>query len=97
MASATAQLSADDCDYFDARLAQQRVCVDIAVVGKDNTRRGTNKVRSAIPSCALAQLRITASVDDAQFLQSQGRSNNLEQRPLVFRQLEAAIVTGGAV
>ena len=37
-ATAAAQLSADDRDYFDARLAQQCVRVDIAVVGKDDTR-----------------------------------------------------------
>jgi hypothetical protein len=47
--AATTELGTRDGDDLDAGLAQQRVGVDVAVVGKDDSRGGANEVGAAVP------------------------------------------------
>ena len=49
-AAATAQFRAEKRNNFDLLLAQQRVCVHIAVVGIDYTRRCTHEMAPLYPS-----------------------------------------------
>ena len=53
-AAPSAQLGADDGDHLDAFLAQQRVGVDVAVVGEDHAGGCADEIGAAVPLGALA-------------------------------------------
>ena len=59
-----AQFRADKGDDLNARLAQQRVGVHVAVVGKHDPRRNGDQVGAAVPLGALAEIGIAAGLDD---------------------------------
>src|SRR5215469_8945960 len=67
-ASAPSKFSAYDGDDFDACFTQQRVGIDIAVIGEDNARRCADEVGSTVPLRALSHVRSTACLDHAQLL-----------------------------
>src|SRR6185369_12309751 len=48
-ASTTSELGADDGDHLDARPAQQRVRVGVAVIGEHHTRFDGDEVVAAVP------------------------------------------------
>src|SRR5262249_7644210 len=64
-AAAAPELGARDRYDFDAFLAQQRIGVHVAVVGKAHTRRHADEIGAAIPLRALAHVGVAAGLDDA--------------------------------
>src|SRR5262249_21664213 len=94
--ASAAELGAGDGDDLDARLSQKRVGVDVAVVGKNDARRGTDEIGAAVPLRALAHVVGAAGLDDAHLLETQGVANRFDQAA-VLSQIERSGLRPGPV
>src|SRR5687767_3668314 len=70
-AAAAAEFLAADGDDLDARLAEQRVGVGVAVVPDDHARLERNDVVAVVPLLALGVEGVAAGADDEKIVQPQ--------------------------
>ena len=78
-AASAAEFGADDRDDLDARLAQQRVGVGVAIVGIDDAGRCADQVRARVPLRALALVVAAAGLDDAQLLEAERLRDDVDE------------------
>src|SRR5215471_5842352 len=93
-AAATAELCTTHGDDFNASLAQQRVGVDIAVVGHDDAGCEGDHIVAVVPLLARRLISVSACLDDAQLLDPDRTGNDIRERRVVLADLVITSVTG---
>src|SRR5690606_15388270 len=87
-ATAAAELGAGNRDDLDAGLPQQRIGVDVAIVGEDDAGRGAYQVGAAVPLGAFAHVVGAGGLHDPHLLQPERVAHGIDERPLVAAQVD---------
>src|SRR5215213_2290030 len=82
--SAAAQFEAFDCDHLNARFAQLRVRVGVALVGNNDAGLDRDEVVAVVPLLPLGLVFVAAGRDHAHLRHAQGGTNRLNQPVLLL-------------
>ncbi|KGC52761.1 hypothetical protein DO65_4930 [Burkholderia pseudomallei] len=88
-ASAAAELARADRDHLDARLAQQRVRVRVAVVADDDARLDAHHVVAVVPLLAFGREIVAARLDDAQRFEAERLRDDVDERLVLALDVDA--------
>src|SRR5437763_16588013 len=95
-ATAAAELGSAHRDDFDAGLAQQCVCVGVAVIGHNYAGLERDDVVAVIPLLALGPPRVSPEFNNLQRTASQPVRNHFHQRRADVRNIEYTVGAGRA-
>src|SRR5262245_36545157 len=98
-AAPAAELGAADRDHLDPGLPEQRVRVDVPVIGDDHAGLDRHDVVAVVPLLAFRLVAVAAGLDDAELVEPERIAHDLQQR-LAFRtdlELPAVVDRVGAV